>query len=854
MLLSIITKSIWADDQEKVKSVSLRNYFETVAAKNPGCYPRWLSNQQAFWTIVGVPDDEKESIFCEDGTIEPHKRGFTLMPLLYIGEKLVTRNQAKLSQFLKNDCLPIPTVHWSHESLDMDITMLAVGAPGASATYTRYRIHNRGRQNTNGKLFLLLRPFQLYPPWQGGGEGENEKEGKGLGGLTHIHSIRRTQRGLDINRKYHIFLLTKPDAFGTTHGKPVLMPPYQDVLIDDLKRGALPVGKDVVDPDDFASGVLAYNFDLKPGGTHDIFIAMPLHEKEPIKLEFESMLKNSSRFWTEKLNRINIKIPESGIVDTLKASAAYSFITKDGPWLQPGSWCYDKSWIRDGGIAAVALMRLGYFQEVREFLDEYTTHQFRSGEIPCVIDNKADNPFWEGISEYDSQGQYIYAILQYYKFTRDRTFLEGKLSNVVRALQFAEELRNKRTTPEYKNNADKKLMAGLISNSYANHNYYDNLWTLKGWKDGYAIARILERDDLAEWMDGQYKALKNSVYASMTGAMAKHNIDYIPEYPEGVNFWASSIATGVTRCDEMENMPQPALNKTLDKYYAQFQEWLKPGANYRFTPEEMPIAEAFLYMGHKKRAIEFLRFMLAHRKPIGWKQWPEVVNSEERKPTIFGDMPHTWVSGQYILALMSLLVYEKNDSLVLGHGIPEEWLDDQKKVGVETAHTYWGTVTYSMWKTNQTLHVKISGDAEIPGQIIFCSPLSLNIRTATVNGKQATVLPGNKVAVDKLPAEIVITCLPRKAASAASPAFPEVHIKDNRIREAGFNTLRTWAPMSDSELELASEYGVEAVTDESGLAQTVFPPLEKPCIVSVAAGTEQNEKRSGAYRHVEITR
>jgi len=755
------------------RGVSLREYFELAAKRAPGCYPRWLSNEQAFWTIVGVPDDDKESILCEDGTIEHHKRGFTLMPLLYTDGWLITRDQAKLSQSLEGNYLPIPSVHWFYPPTDlhMNITMLAVGSAADSATYTRYRIRNGGNRNLGGKLFLLLRPFQLYPPWQGEGEGENEEEGKGLGGFTRIRSIRRTKRGLDINDRYHISLLSEPNGFATTRGKPALRTPCRDRLIDDLRKGSLPAGTDVVDPDDFASAVLEYEFDLKPGETRDVFIGMPLHGKKPvppagqpeqnITRTFEEMLERSALFWTTTLNCIDLDIPEPGIVDTLKENVAYSLITKDGPWLQPGSWCYDKSWIRDGGIAAVALMRLGYFEEAREFLHEYTTHQFESGEIPCVIDNKAQNMFWEGISEYDSQGEYLYAILQYYRYTRDRAFLEGKLTNVVRALRFAEEIRNRRTGPEYRNEPEKKLMYGLISKSYANHNYYDNLWTLKAWKDGATIAAILERDDLLAWMEMQYRDLKDSVYSSMVGAMAKHGIDYIPEYPEGTHFWASSIAAGVVHCGEMENMPQAALHRTFDKYYSQFRDWLKPGAGYRFTPEELPIVEAFLYMGYKERAIEYLRFMLAHCKPMAWKQWPEVVNSDERKPTIFGDMPHTWVSAQYISALMSLLVYEKGDSLVLGRGIPEEWATNENGVSIRDIQTHFGVLSYEMKVVDDKVCVTISGNARVPGDILVYSPLSSPIHTATVNGKKTTVLPENAVSVDELPATIIMAGLQR---------------------------------------------------------------------------------------------
>ena len=385
---------------------------------------------------------------------------------------------------------------------------------------------------------------------------------------------------------------------------------------------------------------------------------------------------------------------------------------------------------------------------------EIILYQRDTGEIPCVVDNKAKNPFWENISEYDSQGQYLYTVLQYYRYTRDRAFLEGKLTNIVKALQFCEELRAKRITPEYKSDPGKKLMYGLISKSYANHNYYDNLWTLKAWKDGMAVARILGRNDLLEWMDGQYRALSDSVYTSMKGAMARHKIDYIPEYPEGTHFWAASIAAGVSHCGELKNMPQPGLENTFNKYYAQFQEWLKPGANYRFTPEEMPIVETFLYMGHKDRAIEYLRFMLAHHKPASWRQWPEVVNSDERLPTIFGDMPHTWVSAQYISALMSLFVYEEGDTLVLAAGIPEEWAQAQGGVAVQGVYTHFGRMGLRLLGKDNMIEAHIVGQLQPPGGVVLVSPRKEPLQSVRVNGAEWKDFSAHEVRLPGAPADV----------------------------------------------------------------------------------------------------
>jgi len=587
----LVLKTFSSDGVES--SISLQQCFELAAQNAPGCYPRWMSRQQAFWTVLGVPQDEKESIFCEDGTLEHHKRGFTIMPLLYTGDKLISRDAVTVSQSLADDYLPLPKVRWKHPDIEMDITAFAFGKAGRSSVYARYRLSNPTGKEQTCRLFLLLRPFQLYPPWQGEGEGENEEEGKGLGGLSSVEAIESGDASLLVNGRYRIDLLTPPTDWGSDRGISECKMPFRDSLIENLRRGIIPDGKNVHDPARFVSVVLEYTLHLLPGAAGDIYIAYPLHPatsgvSQAITADpgqaFSSIYSKLKAAWHSKLIRVDLKIPETGFADTLKANMGYTFITLDGPALQPGSWCYDKAWIRDGTIAAVALLRLGYTNQARAFIDWYADHQYDTGEIPCVIDNKADNPFWENISEYDSQGQFIYGVLQYYLMTKDKLFLQEKLPRVVKALRYAERLREKTMTETYKNNPAFVNCRGLISKSYANHNYGDNFWTLSGWRDGAEIARILGRKELAQWMNTQHDALRQAIDQSIRQAMEAHQIDYIPEYPEGKHFWPASIAMGVACCHAAYAMPAPALSRTMDMAYERLQNWLIPGTEYRFTP------------------------------------------------------------------------------------------------------------------------------------------------------------------------------------------------------------------------------------------------------------------------------
>ena len=80
---------------------------------------------------------------------------------------------------------------------------------------------------------------------------------------------------------------------------------------------------------------------------------------------------------------------------------------------------------------------------------------------------------------------------------------------------------------------------------------------------------------------------------------------------------------------------------------------------------------AFVRLGWRDRAQELTRWFLTQQKPIGWRQWPEVVRREDRVPHFLGDLPHTWVGSDFVRSVLDMLAYEREDdeSLVLGAGV-----------------------------------------------------------------------------------------------------------------------------------------------------------------------------------------
>src|SRR4029079_14490514 len=150
----------------------------------------------------------------------------------------------------------------------------------------------------------------------------------------------------------------------------------------------------------------------------------------------------------------------------VRANLAYILINRDGPGLQPGSRSYERSWIRGGALTSTALLRLGHYAEVRDFIDWYSKFQFDNGKVPCCVDSRGADP----VPENDSHGELIYLVAEYYRHTCDRAVLERRWSNVARAFAFMDSLRQSRMTPEYRT-GDKRAFYGLLPQSISHEGY-----------------------------------------------------------------------------------------------------------------------------------------------------------------------------------------------------------------------------------------------------------------------------------------------------------------------------------------------------------------------------------------------
>ena len=804
-------------------SESPNAFFESIAKDAPrGSYPKYFSGVQSYWTLIGVSGDPREAMINEEGMIETGKAQFSIEPFLYSNGRLITWADARPTQSLERGDLPIPSVHWATQPVDLTITGFATGAPGASVLHARYRLENRTATRQQTTLFLAIRPFQVNPSWQFLNT---------TGGVASITSLRTDSGRIVVNGERVIHPVTAPSGFGATTFD-------QGSIVEFLRRGSVPSDSVINQPLDerdrrpthsYSSGALAYRLDIAPGEMREVFVAVPLDEApspdsdtasldsrlERLAARVEQLARTTGdtarpefarttprplatppgptapsppglpiglpearartygqqqfegvvREWSMQLNRVGIRLPASAerVARIIRSNLAYILINRDGPAIQPGSRSYERSWIRDGSLTSAALLRLGHAREVREFIEWYAPYQFENGKVPCCVDDHGAGP----VPEHDSHGQLIYLIAEYHRFTRDTALLARMWPHVVGAVRYIDTLRAQRMTDEYRS-GEKRAYYGLVPQSISHegysakpmHSYWDDAFVLRGLKDATAIAEILGKRDTIAVFAAKRDEFRRNLMDSYRLAMQMHGIDYLPGSVELGDFDATSTTVAIAPGGEIRNLPQPALNRTFQKYLENFRG-RRAGkiASENYTPYELRTVGTFVRLGQKSVAHELLDFFFDDVRPAAWNHWAEVVWKDPATPKFIGDMPHTWVGSDYIRSVTDMFAYERedDDALVVGAGIAEDWVTASPGVSIRALATHYGPLTYTMSGTTSEVRVRIEPGVRVPpGGIVLQSPFARRIVSATVNGQAAVVREGGEIILRAVPVDVVI--------------------------------------------------------------------------------------------------
>jgi hypothetical protein len=766
---------------------STNGTLATLATVLPrGAMPRYFGDgalavgaQQTYWTVIGADGDRNEALVGEDGSVEVVKGGFSLEPFVTLeNAAALTWANTEIEQTLAEGYLPIPTVtRRGSEGMVLETTAFVDGEAGASNLAIKYALTNSSASIQSGTLWIAARPLQVNPPTQALNM---------VGGAARIEAISISGTTMRVDGRPVVMSRPTPArpfrAIATTFDSGEI----GEVLVGDGASGIEQQATAMaVDPRGLASGALGFDFSLVEGESLVVGVVTPMHmefrassELAPESItaeEIDARLAAATKTWRERLGGVTLDLPgEHGrlISESVKANLASILINRDGPAIQPGSRSYERSWIRDGALTSSALLAFGFEREVMEFLDWYGPYQYDNGKIPCVVDHRGPDP----VPEYDSHGEYIYAVRKCFMHTGDTAFLARHWPRVIKAVEYIEFLRAQRMTAEFRDGPDERsVFYGLVPESISHegysakpmHSYWDNAWCVKGVLDAWALAEIVGDSARASAYRTMHAEYEKATAESIARAMRIKTIDYVPGCAELGDFDATSTTVFLWPCGFKDVLPRAAVTRTFAKFHEYFTGRADGTIEWKdYTPYELRQVGSWVLLGNRERAHEMLAWYFKDQRPAGFRHWAEVVRKGNRTPGFIGDMPHTWCGSDFINSVRLMLAWTRDSDgrLVLGMGVPREWLESQEGMKVAGLQTEFGAVGFSSTFVDGTVRISIETVEQTPlgvhpggGGLAWSLPEVTNIESVTVNGEDATPDTDGHVLVPSVPAIIEVT-------------------------------------------------------------------------------------------------
>lgn len=714
-------------------------FIHAVAADFPrGWFPRYWHREQSYWTPVGSPEGKRRGLINEEGMVEVDEAGFSLEPFLRIGKQPVSWADAAIRLSLPEDGAPFPVVTWQANDVKLTIQPWVDGAGDGLVLRVTYQLENHSHQEL--RLAVAVRPFQVNPPWQAF---------RNLGGRSPIQRITCAAGGMTVDGR-QVQTSLQPDALGAAAFE-------EGGVMEFLARGEVPRRDAVNDGSGLASAAITWNV---PPGMRPFVVTVSVPFFKDAAEPAEHGLAQAVSRWREVLAPVEWQVPSiaHSAVACFRTAASHILINRDGPAIQPGPRRYTRSWVRDCVIMGAALAKADCPHALRDFVRWYVQFQREDGFVPCVVDR--DGVDW--LVEHDSHGQLIWGIREVFRNDKELAFAQSMWLPVSRAAEYLIHLRSLRMTPEFTSSY------GLLPESASHegylahpvHSYWDDFWGIRGLEAAADIAGALGHDDEATRWRGEAKAFLGDVLRSIDHVIEERKIDYIPGSVEWADFDPTATSNAIAQLDFADDLPPGPLQQMLRTYLEGFRKKHRgeiPWLNY--TAYEIRIIGAFVRVGQRDEANELLDFFLSDRRPLEWNQWPEITWRDPRSPGHLGDVPHTWIAAEYILALASMVASEREASgkMILASGLPWPWISEECGFSVRGLMTRCGPLDFKMAVSETNCITFEIGDriSLPPGGLTVAPPLPPGQRI-----RHALTSSGQPLAIDADGASVTVGNLP----------------------------------------------------------------------------------------------
>lgn len=712
---------------------------EWAAADPEAFWPYWVQGKGVAWTATGLPGAAEVGLFGHDAAAGSTAWPFTLSAWVRdeaTGEWIAAERTepADVAIGLRSGFLPVPRARIRGRPLALQLEYLVSGAgssfPDGVAVF-RARVANASGEPRDATLVLAVRPYLVD------------------GRLGSVRALRWDRDAVWVNDSIPVApdrvpaarVLADLECDGRELSRRVIEAdagPACDSGVGDLRAGAFVFPLTVAARSSEGVALLAPLAPVRPGPT-----VVP----EVRRLGPEELAARAAAHWRSRFLDLPFELPDSTVMGALRASLGYILIAIDAGLPQPGPHSLPGFRPREGAYITAALLRSGLAYVVAPGLEALMKAQLPDGRFPS-----AEPDAW------DAQGQAIFALADYVRFTGDTTLARKHRRAVRRGAEFLRRLR----APMAGGSMHGTVVFGLLPASIApdhlngeeGHHYWDDFWAIRGLRDAAELAALADDPRDTAWMVDEAEALRRAIRVSYRQTMLVARTDWIPDSPE--DLYGSSMARGTcaglwpgSGLDPQDSV----VRRSFDHYW---ETWVAPydGAYLhrgRLWPYAFELALCELVLDRPERAHAVLRWHLAHPTLAETFAWAEQLDTATYARA-GGDMPHAWVAADYVNLVRSMLLYERGDTLVLGAGILPEWLR-AGTVAARRAPSRFGEVSFRVSAEPEAGHLvwEIEAPARAGG-LVLMAPVGAAMAEVEVDDRWVRRLEGARSVA--LPADL----------------------------------------------------------------------------------------------------
>ena len=371
--------------------------------------------------------------------------------------------------------------------------------------------------------------------------------------------------------------------------------------------------------------------------------------------------------------------------------------------------------------------------------------------------------------QFDTQGQNIWALVEHYKLSGDRHWLEETGYPYIR--RGAMWLVNSRQRHKQEVGDPNDLRYGLIEPGGMEvlevgkgmHMYYMNAFGILGLREAADAARSLGRTEDYKLFAGQAAELTASLHTSFaktfkrTGLYEGHL--WFGVEPEGVGmygFWAHCCLLWPCRALEPHD---PMLNATWRKLEKMSQAWggglFSEGQGGYWPYIGVDWALSYILRGDPDRALDY--FCAYVDKAGGTFSWGEGYGGVMAG----GDQPHFWADAQYVNLFRHLFAMEDGSTLLVTPALFRRWHQGDRPVIARGLATHFGDLDLKIQPTpkgdqlDYTIKLSPRGDQkqrELFRMVLYPrTATGQPITHASVDGKAVTSFTDTALVISRPP-------------------------------------------------------------------------------------------------------